>query len=69
MAQTTDELRQHIEAQRTRIARDINELEHRVRETVDFKEQFRRHTELFLGSALGAGVLLGLLTAGNHRQR
>ena len=67
MAQTTDELRQQIEARRTRIARDINELEHRVRKTVDFREQFRRHTGVFLGSAFGAGLLLGIVTGGDHR--
>ena len=69
MAQTTDEIRQHIEARRGRLAQDINELEYRVRQTVDFKEQFRRHTGAILGSAFGAGLLFGLLTGGNSRER
>ena len=64
MAQTADEIRQHIEVRRTRIAQDINELESRVRETVDFKEQFRRHTGAMLGSAFGVGLLFGLMTGG-----
>jgi hypothetical protein len=64
VAETTDEIRQHIEGRRTRIAQDINELEHRVRETVDFQEQFRRHTGAMLGSAFGVGLLFGLMTGG-----
>jgi hypothetical protein len=48
---------------------DINELEYRVRQTVDFKEQFRRHTGAILGSAFGAGLLFGLMTGGNSQER
>ncbi len=67
MAQTTDEIRREIEMRRGELAQHINELEHRVKDSVDFNLQFRRHTAAFLAGAFGAGVLLGLLTGGEHR--
>jgi hypothetical protein len=48
-----------------RLARDINELEERVRETVDWRRQFHRHAAAALGLAFGGGVLLGLITTRN----
>ncbi|MCL4402486.1 MAG: DUF3618 domain-containing protein [Acidobacteria bacterium] len=64
MAQTTDEIRRSIEAQRGQLAQDINELEFRVRDTMDWRSQFRKHTGLLLGLAFGGGVALALMTGG-----
>lgn len=72
MAETTNEIRHHIESQRGRLAEDINELEarvrrmeYRVKESVDWRHQFRTHTGAALGIAFGGGLLLGLLTGGD----
>ncbi len=65
MAETTDQIRQHIESRRVQLARDINELEQRVRETVDWRRQYQRHAGAALGVAFGAGVLLGLISTRN----
>jgi ElaB/YqjD/DUF883 family membrane-anchored ribosome-binding protein len=69
MAETTNEIRHHIEFQRGRLAENINELENRVRtieyrakEAVDWRHQFRTHTGTALGIAFGGGLLLGLLS-------
>lgn len=64
---TTDQIRQHIEARRGRIAQDIDELEYRVKRTVDWRAQFREHTAVIMAAAFAAGVLLGL--AATHSRR
>jgi hypothetical protein len=67
MAQTADEIRQYIEARRGLLAQDINELEYRVKTTMDWRQQFREHTGAFLGAAFGLGLLFGLATAPSRR--
>jgi hypothetical protein len=66
MAQTTDEIKREIEARRGELAQSINELEYRVKDTIDFNQQFRRHTAAFLGAAFAGGLLLGLMTGGGR---
>jgi len=56
--QETDKIKQHIDAERERLGRNINEIEDRVKDAVDFKTQFRRNTGLFLGGAVAVGFLL-----------
>jgi hypothetical protein len=67
MAETTDEIKREIEARRGQLAQSINELEHRVKDSIDFNQQFRRHTFAFLGVAFGGGLLFGLITGGGRR--
>jgi hypothetical protein len=67
MAETPDQIKQHIEERRGRITEDINELEYRVKRTVDWRTQFSRHTPAIMGAAFGAGVLLAFLTANRRR--
>lgn len=69
MAETVDQIKHHIELQRGRLAQNVNELESRVRETVDWRIQFRRHTGLALGLAFGFGMLLSLIMSGPGRGR
>ncbi len=69
MAQTPDQIKQHIEERRGRISEDINELEYRVKETVDWRSQFHRHTAAVLGGAFAAGALLGYVATSPRRPR
>ncbi len=62
MAQTTDEIRREIETRRGELAQNINELEHRVKDSVNFNQQFRRHSTAILGAAFAGGLLFGLIT-------
>lgn len=67
MAQTTDEIRREIEVRRGELAQNINELEHRVKNSVDLGLQFRLHTRVILGAAFCAGLLFGLFAGGRER--
>ena len=44
------------------LAQDINELEFRVKSTVDWRARYREHTGVFLGAAFGFGLLAALLS-------
>ena len=68
MAETPDQIKQHIEERRGRISEAINELEYRVKETVDWRTQFSRHTAVGMGAAFAAGALLGFVTTTPHRR-
>ncbi len=69
MAETTDAIRREIEVQRGQLAQNINELEYRVKSSMDFNQQFRKHTGLILGAAFGGGLLLALMTGGGRHER
>lgn len=66
---TTDQIKQHIEARRGRISQDIDELEYRVKRTVDWRTQFREHTAAVMGAAFAAGALLGFAATNSRRAR
>ena len=58
MAQAPDQIMSHIEAQRSQLARDVDELQDRLKETVDWRVHYKRHPEWFLAGAAFAGLLL-----------
>lgn len=62
MVEASDEIRRHIEERLGRIAQDINELETRVKETVDWRRHFRDNTAVAMGAAFLAGMGLAWLT-------
>ena len=68
MAETPDQIIQHIEERRGRISEDINELEYRVKETVDWRTQFSRHTAAMVGAAFAAGAVLGFATTNSRHE-
>ncbi len=68
MAETPDQIKHHIEERRGRISQAINELEYRVKETVDWRTQFRRHPAVGMGAAFAAGALLGFITSGSRKE-
>jgi hypothetical protein len=51
----------HIEAQRSQLARDVDELQDRLKQTVDWRVQYKRHPEWFLAGAAFAGLLLSAM--------
>jgi len=63
MDRATDDIEQHLEDERQALRSNLEELEDRVRSALDWRRQFRSNTRAFLGIALGAGLLLGLMTA------
>ena len=56
----SQEIKQHIETERGQLQQSLKELEYRIRRVVDWRAQFDRNPWMFLGTAFGAGLLLGL---------
>jgi hypothetical protein len=63
MAETSDAIKQHIEARRAALAQDVNELEYRVKRAADWRAHFDRHPAVALGAAFGVGLALAFATA------
>jgi hypothetical protein len=62
MGKTTHEIESEIAQARDRLGRDLNTLEHQIRETVDWRVRFRRNPAAFVVAAFGLGALIGFLT-------
>jgi hypothetical protein len=69
MDEKSDQILNHIEAQRDELGRNLNELEYRVKETTDWRTHFDRNPLLLLGAALGGGLLLGSMVGGGANRR
>lgn len=71
MAETSDQIVEHIESQRDRLGQNINELEAYVREKTDLRNHYSRKPWAFLGGAALAGLLLAsmILPDGRGRRR
>jgi hypothetical protein len=63
MDRATERIEQHLLDERQALQSNLEELENRVRSVVDWRRQFRGNTAIFLGLALGGGLLIGLMTA------
>jgi len=57
----TGQIEHDIKVQRGRLDRNLEELEQRVHDIADWRVQFGKRPGLFLGAAVGAGVVFGLL--------
>ena len=69
MVQETDKIKEHIDAERERLGRNIHEIEYRVKDAVDFNSQFKKHTGMFLSGAVAVGFLLGKVMERSRRPR
>lgn len=67
MGESADELKQRVDAARSRLEQDINSLEYQVKRTTDWRVQFDQHPWTFLGAALAAGLMVGVLFG--HREQ
>jgi len=62
MGKTTIELEHEITQTRNRLGRNLNALENRLRENLDWRRQFSRKPGVFVGAAFGFGLIFGLMT-------
>lgn len=69
MDEKPDQILGHIEAQRTELGRNLNELETRVRRGTDWKTYFDKNPMMMLGVALGGGLLLGTAVGRRNQHR
>ncbi|MBI1896827.1 MAG: hypothetical protein HYS04_09890 [Acidobacteria bacterium] len=67
MDERPDKIVEHIEAERGRLEDNLDELQSRVRRTVDWRAQFERHPYLMMSVAAGGGALLSSLLIGAIR--
>ena len=58
MAQTTDEIKSHIESKQRDLRSNLEELEGRVKSVADWRQHFRRNPSVGLGFAFAGGLLL-----------
>jgi hypothetical protein len=67
MDRDTERVKQHLDHEHRALRSNLEELEHRVRSTVDWRTQFRGHTAAFLAFACVSGLLIGMMTARRRR--
>ncbi len=58
MGQTANQIENHIENAREHLSSNLRELENKVKSATDWRQQFERRPLIFLGIALGGGVLV-----------
>ncbi len=69
MGERADAIEREIEQERVELGRNLEELEHRVKEATDWRVQFDRHTGGMMALAFSGGLLLAAFLGGrsNHR--
>src|SRR5262245_5019706 len=60
MAQEPNEIREHIDAKRAKLGDDLDEIEHRMKDAVDWRTWYRKNTAAMLGAAVAGGFLLSM---------
>ena len=58
MDEETVRIRQHIDAEREQLGRNLDEIEDRVKKATDIRRHFDKHTTWILGGAVAGGFLL-----------
>jgi hypothetical protein len=66
VGENTSQIEHEIRAEREELGRNLEDLEEKARQLADWRVHYRRHPEVFLGVAFGAGLLLAAL-AGEGR--
>jgi hypothetical protein len=62
MAETPDQIEHDIEAERERLAQNLEQLETRIKRATDWRELLGKYPMAVLGAAFGVGFLLSMLT-------
>ena len=64
MVNTTMEIKRQIAEEKTQLGENLNELETRAKDLVDWRARFRKDPKLMLGVAFGGGLLLSRMLGG-----
>jgi hypothetical protein len=65
MGETTDQIASRIDQTREELKANLEELESRAKDVLDWREQFRRHPGPMFVAALFAGVVLSSILGRN----
>jgi hypothetical protein len=63
----SSEIIDEIETSRDRLGENLNDLESRMREAANWRTYFERHPYMFIGTAVGGGLLLSGILRGSKR--
>jgi len=66
MGQKADQIERHIGEQRAELGENINELQRKVKNTFDWRAQFKQRPIAMLGLAAGGGLLLSAIIGGRR---
>jgi hypothetical protein len=61
----SSEIIDEIETSRDKLGENLNDLESRMREATNWRTYYERHPYLFIGSAVGGGLLLSGILRGS----
>ena len=67
MGETPNDIRNEVAQARARLGQNLNQLEYRVKEGINWRLQFDRRPWLFCGIAFGLAFLVGLATTPKAR--
>ena len=62
----SDRSKRSIDLERNDLGRNIQQLEHKVKTTMDWPAQFQKNPRTMIGLAFGGGVLLSSLIGGRR---
>jgi ElaB/YqjD/DUF883 family membrane-anchored ribosome-binding protein len=62
----SSEIIDEIETSREKLGENLHDLESRMREAANWRTYYERHPYLFIGSAVGGGLLLSGILLGNR---
>lgn len=69
MGENTNQIEREIAMERAELGRNLEDLEQKAKALTDWTVHYRNRPGLFLGAAVGTGMLLGALTAGEESVR
>jgi ElaB/YqjD/DUF883 family membrane-anchored ribosome-binding protein len=69
MGKTAREIEQEIAQARNRLGRDLDALQLRIRESVDWRIRFERNPAAFLAIAFAVGFLAGIIAVPRRQGR
>ena len=64
MGETPDQIERHIYEKRSELGENIHELQHKVKNAVDWRAQFDERPWTMIGLAFGGGLLASILIGG-----
>jgi ElaB/YqjD/DUF883 family membrane-anchored ribosome-binding protein len=62
MGETPDDIKKDIEEARERLGANLNQLEYRVKSTLDWRAHVDRNPLAFVGGAFGVAFLIGWMS-------
>jgi hypothetical protein len=69
VGEDTNQIEQEIRQRRSDLGRNLSELEDKARKLADWRTHYRDHPGVFLGAAVGAGIVLALTTVPAQKAR